>query len=166
MELARYAVDHYWRYSAIRGYRLAKFNNTISVFKRLLRAIMNIEQERELFEVGEYSALPHEISSTHTMVEKETGRVVAVFYNDYDLESCVEQMQARAKVPSWISCENDLPVAETLVLALYRNEHIIIQLIYSEDYHDSTIWVCEDHSVEYELSDITHWQPLPPMNGE
>lgn len=39
----------------------------------------------------------HEIKSHQILVEKETGRVVAVFYNDYDLNE-VLKMQATIKL--------------------------------------------------------------------
>ena len=35
----------------------------------------------------------HAIESKHVLVCADTGRVVAVFYNDYDLEGIIEQLE-------------------------------------------------------------------------
>lgn len=46
----------------------------------------------EEFEASYSFTQNHKITSNNVLVESETGRVVAVFYNDYDLKSCVTQM--------------------------------------------------------------------------
>lgn len=66
----------------------------------------------------------------------------------------------------WISVKDEVPAEETLVLSMYQNEHIIIQIIYSVDYQYPTIWVDENHSAEYDFDDITHWMPLPEPPNE
>lgn len=40
----------------------------------------------------------HEIESTNVLLEKETGRVVAVFYNDYDLNDVLSQLNESSPV--------------------------------------------------------------------
>jgi len=50
--------------------------------------------EYEKFESWENTPLSrHVISSSNIMVESETGRVVAVFYNNYDLDDVLEQLE-------------------------------------------------------------------------
>ncbi|RLF56013.1 MAG: hypothetical protein DRN27_10005 [Thermoplasmata archaeon] len=50
--------------------------------------------EYEKFESWENTYMSrHVISSDVIMTEKETGRVVAVFYNDYDLDDVLEQLK-------------------------------------------------------------------------
>ena len=45
--------------------------------------------QREEFEKDIYSNVEHTITSGNVLAEKETGRVAAVFYNDYDLDSVI-----------------------------------------------------------------------------
>lgn len=68
----------------------------------------------------------------------------------------------------WISCKDELPPSETLIIGLYLGHHVLVQILLTDDYHEPTVWVCEDHSVEYDLEDITHWQslPEPPTNTQ
>ncbi len=40
----------------------------------------------------------HSITSKNILTDKETGRVVAVFYNDYDLNDVVEQLEKANKI--------------------------------------------------------------------
>jgi len=40
----------------------------------------------------------HTIASDNVLIDKETGRVVAVFYNDYDLDDVVEQLEKSSKI--------------------------------------------------------------------
>ena len=35
----------------------------------------------------------HSITSSQVLLDKETGRVVAVFYNDYDLNDVLKQLK-------------------------------------------------------------------------
>ena len=51
-----------------------------------------IDMSREAFEKADYATLGHSITSKNVLVEKETGRVTAVFYNDYDFDSVVERI--------------------------------------------------------------------------
>jgi hypothetical protein len=37
----------------------------------------------------------HQIESSNILLEKETGRVVAVFYNDYDLDDVMYQISTK-----------------------------------------------------------------------
>lgn len=53
---------------------------------------MTDDKTREEFEASPHNN-EHSITSNQVLCEKETGRVVAVFYNDYDLQSVIEQMQ-------------------------------------------------------------------------
>jgi len=48
--------------------------------------------QREEFERDIYSNVEHTITSGNVLVEKETGRVAAVFYNDYDLDSIINHI--------------------------------------------------------------------------
>ena len=63
-----------------------------------------MDKLREEFEFTGVGINQHSITSGNILTEKETGRVVAVFYNDYDIESCVEQMQA-ARTSEWVSVD-------------------------------------------------------------
>lgn len=49
------------------------------------------ERENLCYEISE-GFNDHEITSNNVMCEQETGRVVAVFYNDYDLEDVISQI--------------------------------------------------------------------------
>ena len=40
----------------------------------------------------------HTIASHNVLIERDTGRVVAVFYNDYDLNDVVEQLEKANKI--------------------------------------------------------------------
>lgn len=40
----------------------------------------------------------HEIKSDSVLICSETGRVVAVFYNDYDLDSVLSQLEAATQL--------------------------------------------------------------------
>jgi len=40
----------------------------------------------------------HYIASKNILLERETGRVVAVFYNDYDLKNVVQQLEKANKI--------------------------------------------------------------------
>ena len=45
----------------------------------------------------------HTIESHNILTEKETGRVVAVFYNDYDLDAVLELQEKLKKAESDLS---------------------------------------------------------------
>ena len=45
----------------------------------------------------------HSIKSDNILVDKETGRVVAVFYNDYDLDAVLESQEKLKKAEADLS---------------------------------------------------------------
>jgi hypothetical protein len=46
------------------------------------------------YEKADDNSGPHSIDSDNVLVCAETGRVVAVFYNDYDLDDVIEKLTA------------------------------------------------------------------------
>mgnify|MGYP003625499398 CR=1 FL=1 len=66
------------------------------------------DAERERFEFYESQSNRHSIESHIMLTEEETGRVVAVFYNDYDCQNVIELQDENES----IKVENDRLKAE------------------------------------------------------
>ena len=132
---------------------------------------MNIKQERELFE--EYQEIPEGVCWLDERGCYATKDSLLIPDMDYinDLFDC---WQARAKVPSWISVDTP-PELGVLVLGLVKVafsrpmeiiETEVTLMLDNDGWRIGNDLIAWDYDFNYGDMEITHWQPLPPMNGE
>ena len=84
----------------------------------------------------------------------------------------VKRWNARAKVPSWISVDTP-PENSTWVMikttSPLTNDRIVTMAFYEfNEESNETYWLSHhnESGTADGWEDVTHWQPLPPMNGE
>ena len=114
---------------------------------------MNIEQERELF-------------------EEWYGSQMWAIDDDYGKEDMWQAWQARAKVNSWISVDTP-PEDSTWVMikttSPLTNDRIVTMAFYEFNEEANEAYWLSHHNesgTADDWEDVTHWQPLPQMNGE
>ncbi len=122
-----------------------------------------IEQERAAFEAWAKSAFIH---INLTLVTKKDGTSE---YAGKAARHMFEGWLARAGQGGWISVEDKVPEADTLVLAIDRNNPEVGLFALVDFGGDDLRWsavIIESVCPVDDLS-ITHWQPLahPPAGG-
>lgn len=98
----KYSGNGYW-------HQFAKKENTDIIWCEILDGELKLiieykpTIENELEFERSIDNIPHNIGSHHILTELETGRVVAVFYNDYDLDIVISMLRKYENMKKAIS---------------------------------------------------------------
>jgi|TARA_R110000822_G_scaffold122986_4_gene257310 hypothetical protein len=122
-----------------------------------------VDMSREAFEINTISGVEYSITSSNILTDDQTGRVVAVFYDEYDLAHVISAKSEMTQLRAALDQAAAVADSDRIMLLQYEslrvNFHLMVSNLLGKDYYNMGMDVyecdricCEDITNKSSLS--------------